>query len=75
MFLDSEMAGRHKAQRESLVIVRTTEIKDVAENSKRAYTSQILKDGIKFPLLHKKFRSARKTFRTVFKASRPNLIA
>ena len=69
------MAGRHKAQRESLVIVRTTEIKDVAENSKRSYTSQILKEGIRFPLLHKRVRAARKTFRTVFKASRPNLIA
>jgi len=70
------MAGRHKAQRESLVIVRTTELTgDVSETSKRSYTSQILKEGIKFPLLQKRIRPARKTFRTVFKASRPNLIA
>lgn len=69
------MAGRHKAQRESLVIVRTTEIADVAEDSKRSYTSQIVKNGIKFPLLHKRIRAARKTYRTVFKATRPNLIA
>ena len=70
------MAGRHKAQRESLVIVRTTELTgDVSEVSKRSYTSQILKEGIKFPLLQKRIRPARKTFRTVFKASRPNLIA
>jgi large subunit ribosomal protein L18Ae len=75
MIIDSEMAGRHKAQRESLVIVRTTEIADVAENSKRNYTSQIVKDGIKFPLLHRRLRPARKSFRTVFKASRPNLVA
>ncbi len=70
------MAGRHKAQRESLVIVRTTQITgNVAEESKRNYTSQILKEGIRFPLLQKRIRPARKTFRTVFKASRPNLVA
>jgi large subunit ribosomal protein L18Ae len=70
------MAGRHKAQRESLVIVRTTELTgDVAEESKRNYTSQILKEGIKFPLLHRRIRPARKSFRTVFKATRPNLVA
>lgn len=70
------MAGRHKAQRESLVIVRTTEITgDVAEEAKRSYTSQILKKGIKFPLLHRRIRTAKKSFRTVFKATRPNLIA
>jgi large subunit ribosomal protein L18Ae len=76
MILDSEMAGRHKAQRESLVIVRTTEITgNVAEESKRSYTTQIVKDGIKFPLLHRRIRPARKAFRTVFKATRPNLVA
>jgi large subunit ribosomal protein L18Ae len=69
------MAGRHKAQRESLVIVRTTEIKNVAEDSKRSYTTQIVKEGIRFPLLHRRLRPARKTFRTVFKATRPNLVA
>ncbi len=70
------MAGRHKAQRESLVIVRTTEITgDVAENAKRTYITQVAKEGIKFPLLHKRLRPARKTFRTVFKANRPALYA
>jgi large subunit ribosomal protein L18Ae len=70
------MAGRHKAQRESLVIVRTTEISgNVAEEAKRNYTTQILKEGIRFPLLHRRIRPARKTFRTVFKATRPNLVA
>ena len=70
------MAGRHKAQRESLVIVRTTEIVgNAAEEAKRNYTTQILREGIKFPLLHRRIRPARKTFRTVFKATRPNLVA
>lgn len=70
------MAGRHKAQRESLVIVRTTEVVgNAAEEAKRSYTTQILREGIKFPLLHRRIRPARKTFRTVFKATRPNLVA
>jgi large subunit ribosomal protein L18Ae len=74
--IDSEMAGRHKAQRESLVIVRTTEIAgDLSKNSKRSYTAQIVKEGIKFPQLQRKLRPARKTFRTVFKATRPNLFS
>ena len=68
------MAGRHKAQRESLVIVRTKEITgDIEKESRRPYTKQIAKDGVKFPLLDKRLRPARKTFRTVFKATRPNL--
>ncbi len=70
------MAGRHKAQRESLVIIRTTEITgDVAKDAKRSYTTQVAKDGIKFPLLQRKLRPYRKTFRTVFKATRPTLFA
>jgi large subunit ribosomal protein L18Ae len=74
--LYSEMAGRHKAQRESLVIIRTTEVTgDVVENAKRTYTTQVAKEGIKFPLLQRKLRPAKKTFKTVFKASRPNLFA
>jgi len=74
--IDSEMAGRHKAQRESLVIIRTTEIKgDVAENAKRTYSTQVAKEGIKFPLLQRKLRPYRKAFKTVFKATRPNLFA
>ena len=70
------MAGRHKAQRESLVIVRTTEIVgDLAENAKRVYSSQVVKDGVRFPLLQRKLRPYRKAFRTVFKATRPTLFA
>jgi large subunit ribosomal protein L18Ae len=70
------MAGRHKAQRESLVIVRTTEITgDVVKEAKRNYTTQVSREGVKFPLLQRQMRPARKTFRTVFKATRPNLFA
>ena len=70
------MAGRHKAQRESLVIVRTTEIHgDAEKNAKRNYIKQVAKEGVRFPLISRRLRPSRKTFKTVFKATRPNLFA
>ncbi len=70
------MAGRHKAQKESLVIVRTTEITgDVVKNAKRTYTVQVSRPDIKFPLLQRKLRPFKKSLKTVFKANRPNLAA
>ena len=68
------MAGRHKAQRESLVIVRTTQIRgNLEKECRRAYTKQLVKEGIKFPILQRRLRPARRTLKTTFKASRPNL--
>ena len=69
------MAGRHKAQRESLVIVRTTQIrgKNLEKECRRTYTKQLVKEGIKFPILQRRLRPARRTLKTTFKASRPNL--
>ena len=71
----SEMAGRHKAQRESLTIVRTTELKgDLVKTSRRTYIRQIVKANARFPLLHKRVRSSPR-YRSTFQANRPNLIA
>jgi len=67
------MAGRHKAQRESLVIIRTTELKgDLFKTSRRAYIRQVVKPGAKFPVLHKRIRTAPR-YRSVFQANRPIL--
>lgn len=69
------MAGRHKAQRESLSIIRTTEIKgDLVKNVRRAYIRQIVRPGVKFPLLHKRIRTEAKHKKT-FHATRPTLCA
>jgi len=69
------MSGRHKAQRESLVVIRTTELKgDIEKTCRRAYIRQIVRPDAKFPLLRRRIRSA-KRFRTVFKANRPSLLA
>ena len=72
--LYSELAGRHKAQRESITIVRTTEIHN-SEDVKRLTLKQVVKDGVKFPVLARRIRVAKKQHRTVFKANRPSLFA
>ena len=73
--LTCEMAGRHKAQRESLVIVRTTELKgDIEHEAKRRQIRQVAKKDIKFPLLHIRIRPA-PSYRKVFRPSRPVLLA
>ena len=73
--LYSEMAGRHKAQRESLVIIRTTLLQgNIEKTCRRVYIRQIVKADTRFPILHKRTRSARR-YRTVFQANRPNLFA
>lgn len=72
--LYSEMGGRHKAQTESLVIVRTTKLSsEEVKNIKNPSTQQLSRDGIKFPVLQRILRPSRKTFKSVFKADRPNL--
>jgi len=71
----SEMAGRHKAQRESLHIIKTTEIKgDLLKTARRAQIRQVVRPGAKFPILHKRIRVAPR-YRSTFQANRPNLCA
>ena len=73
--LTSEMVGRHKEQRESLVIVRTTELKgDLEHEAKRRQIRQVAKHDIKFPLLYKRIRPA-PAFRKIFRPSRSVLLA
>merc|ERR1712032_1346197 len=74
--LYNEMAGRHKAQRESVTIVRTSVLSgNVEETCRRLYTRQIVKDGVRFPVLNRLIRNSDKQYRTVFKAVRPSLFA
>ena len=71
------MAGRHKAQRESVTIVRTTILpeKELVDSARRNYTKQIVRESIRFPVLSRLIRSDRKAFRSVFRANRPSLFA
>ena len=72
--LNSEMIGRHKAQRESLVIVRTSILKEPEKTCRRNYTKQVIKAEAKFPILNKRIRPT-PSFRKVFRPSRPTLLA
>lgn len=71
------MAGRHKAQRESVTIVRTTTLpeKEIGDVARRNYTKQIVRENIRFPILSRLIRSDKKAYRSVFKANRPSLFA
>lgn len=69
------MVGRYKAQRESLVIVRTTELKgDLEHEAKRGQIRQVVKHYIRFQLLHIRIRP-KPAFRKVFRPSRSVLLA
>jgi len=69
------MAGRHKAQRESLVVIKTTELKgDLVKNCRRVYVRQIVRPNVKFPILHKRIRPEAR-YKSVFQANRPVLNA
>jgi large subunit ribosomal protein L18Ae len=69
------LSGRHKAQSESLIVVRATQLKgkNLEKEARRAYTRQLVKEGIKFPILQRRPRPPNKALKTVFKANRPNL--
>ena len=68
--LYSEMAGRHRARKRSIQIMRTAIV--AAKDCKRPNTLQFHNSAIKFPLTHRLPRDSAKKFRTTFKASRPN---
>jgi hypothetical protein len=67
------MTGRHKAQRESLVVIRTAELQgNIEKVARRASIRMITRPGVKFPILHKRIRPDRR-YTKVFQANRPNL--
>ena len=68
------MCGRHHAQRESLTIVRITQVTgDLAKTIRKAEVRQYVNPTAKFPLLHRRLRSATRRHRNVFSAKRPAL--
>jgi large subunit ribosomal protein L18Ae len=72
--LYSELCGRHHAQRESTTIVRITEVKgNLVKEAKTPELRQYYTSDKKFPLLHKRIRTAEKKHRNILSAKRPNL--
>eukprot|EP01006_Ploeotia_vitrea_P043086 TRINITY_DN66689_c6_g5_i1.p2 TRINITY_DN66689_c6_g5~~TRINITY_DN66689_c6_g5_i1.p2 ORF type:complete len:209 (+),score=99.54 TRINITY_DN66689_c6_g5_i1:96-629(+) len=66
----SEMAGRHRARRSSIQIVRTAVVK--AADCKRTTVTQFHKSGLKFRLLHRLPRPSNKQYKSTFKANAPS---
>jgi len=65
-----DMAGRHRSRNKSIQIIRTAAV--APKLCKRTSTMQFHKSGLKFPLPHRIMRSATKSVKSVFSATRPN---
>lgn len=66
-----EMGSRHRVRSSALHIIKTATV--AAADTKRANTKQFHDSKIKFPLTHRIVRPSERKYRTVFKASRPNV--
>jgi large subunit ribosomal protein L18Ae len=69
--LHQDMAGNHRASKDTISIIRTS-VLHKKEDVRRA-NSRIFRDSkLKFPILRSVSRASHKRFRTIFKANRPN---
>ena len=73
--LYQDLAGRHRGQRESIHIIRTTEIQNAAKDARRYSVRQLLRPNLKFPKLHNTIRPSTKQDRSTFQANRPLVVA
>ncbi len=71
-FSDSEMAGRHRARRESIQIVKTTLLKK--KELIREQATIYAETSVRFPVVKPGKRAPLKKYKTIFKADRPTLI-
>eukprot|EP00892_Ulva_mutabilis_P006357 jgi/Ulvmu1/4093/UM019_0072.1 len=69
----TEMASRHRVRSHQLHIIKTVTIK--AADCKRANIIQFHDSQIKFPVLRKYMRPESRTYKTLYKASRPTMAA
>lgn len=65
----TEMAGRHRAQSQSIQILKTAVVKPA--DCRRNHVIQMHKSNLRFPVTHKLHYSPKK-FRTTFKGETPN---
>jgi len=64
-----EMAGRHRAQSQSIQILKTATVKTA--DCRRSHVIQMHKSKLRFPVCHKIHYSPKK-YRTTFKGEKPN---
>ena len=67
----NDLAARHRIRSAHIQIIKTATLKD--EECKRPNVLQLHGDDIKFPQPQKSARPSEKKFRSIFKASRPNV--
>ncbi|KRX03681.1 hypothetical protein PPERSA_10365 [Pseudocohnilembus persalinus] len=70
--LFAEMAGNHRADPNTIHIIRTVVV-TAAEDIKRAKSNQYRDSSIKFPIVKTLPRASEKRFKSTFKANRPRL--
>ena len=69
--LHQDMAGNHRASKDTISIIRTSVLHG-KDDVRRPYTQLFRDNKLKFPILRAVPRASHKRFRTVFKANRPN---
>ena len=68
----NEMSSRHRAQHESIQIIKTCVLKP--NEVKREASRVFVKSSLKFPKVKPIKRAPKKSLRTTFKATRPKLL-
>jgi large subunit ribosomal protein L18Ae len=66
----ADMAGRHRARRSSIQIIRSAIVD--AKDTRRVGAQAFHKSNLKFRMLHRVPRPSHKRYKTTFKASAPN---
>ena len=67
-----EMASRHRTRFSQLQIIKSAIVP--SHETKRVNVQQFQDKDLKFPQMYKFIRPSSKTYKTIFKAKRPNLI-
>jgi large subunit ribosomal protein L18Ae len=67
----NEMASRHRTRSSCIHIIKTATL--TAAECKRPNIMQFHDSKIKFPVTHRTARPSKPTFKSIFKAKRPNV--
>ena len=68
-----EMSGRHRAQHDSIHIIKTAVVGS-SKLLRRKHAITFSDPGLKFPKIHNQVRAPTRQYRKTFAASRPSLV-
>ena len=69
--LHMEMAGNHRASRDTISIIRTAVLSS-KDDIRRPKSHLFRENSLKFPIVRSTPRASQKRYRRIFKANRPN---